>query len=86
MVWTPLLLGDSLPQDMPKGKGRYSGGFRNPLGGPLSKRVPQPQKGLRTIWGSGKKGGQGWGETLAITMVEQGAVNSVNIEIDKQNM
>ena len=26
-----------------------------------------------TTWGSGKKGGQGWGETLVITIVVQGA-------------
>ena len=57
-----------------KGEETTLRGVRKPIrGGPLSKRVPEPRKGLRTTWGSGNKGGQGWGETPVITIVIQGA-------------
>ena len=58
---------------MLKGKGRYSGGFQDPMGGTPFEEGSKPRNGLRTIGVSGKKDGQGWGETLVITMVEQGA-------------
>ena len=73
MVWTPFLVrGISQSTDMPKGKGRYSGGFEHPLGGTPLEEGSKPRNGLRTIGVSREKGGQGWGETLVITMVEQG--------------
>ena len=43
------------------------------MGGTPFEEGSKPRNGLRTIGVSGKKGGQGWGETLVITMVEQGA-------------
>ena len=58
---------------MLKGKGRYSGGFQDPMVGTPFEEGSKPRNGLRTIGVSGKKGGQGWGEILVITMVEQGA-------------
>ena len=74
MVWTPFLVrGISQSPDMLKGKGRYSGGFEDPLGGTPFEEDLKPRNGLRTIGVLGKKGGQRWGETLVITMVEQGA-------------
>ena len=76
-MWTPFLVpchspipgyareGSPILRRVPKPNG----------GGPLSKRVLDPEMGLNH-WGSGKKGGQGWGETLVNTMVEQGYGNS----------
>lgn len=74
MVWAPFLLRPFVFQEIcERGRDDTQGGSKTHQGGPLSKRVPEPRKGLRTTWGSGNKGGQGWGETPVITIVILGA-------------
>ena len=56
-----------------KGEGPILRRVQTPIEGTPFEEGSKPRNGLRTIGVSGKKGGQGWGETLVITMVEQGA-------------